>query len=98
NELNAGYSYYSDHSRPFTQLPAGTVRVGTDFTDGRTGLSSLTFGGGDGNYYEQSWNGEATNELSWISRNGNHKLKVGGGLTQRGSNYFYFPESPLLGK
>jgi hypothetical protein len=97
NELTAGYEYYSDDADPYTLLPGGSVRVGTDFSDGRTGLTSLTFGGGDGDYYEQTSNGEVQNELSWLPSNGKHKVKVGGRLSFNKSNYFYFPGSPLLG-
>ena len=82
---------------PNTLLPSGSVRVGTDFSDGRTGLSSLTFGGGDGDYYEQTSNGELQNELSWLPSNGKHKVKIGGQVSYNRSNYFYFPGSPLLG-
>lgn len=97
NEMTAGYEYYSDDSDPYTQLPTGSVRVGTDFSDGRTGLSSLSFGGGEGDYYERSSNGELQNELSWLPSNGKHKVKFGGRVSFNRSNYFYFPGSPLLG-
>jgi hypothetical protein len=97
NELTVGYNYYADDSDPATLLPAGSVRIGTDFSDGRTGLTSLSFGGGDGNYYEQSSNGEATNELSWLQPSGTHKVKIGGRIGFNRSSYFYFPGNPLLG-
>ena len=97
NELTVGYEYYSDDSYPYTLLPGGSVRVGTDFSDGRTGLTSLNFGGGEGDYYEQTQNGELQNELSWLPSSGKHKVKVGGRLSFNRSNYFYFPGSPLLG-
>lgn len=97
DEMNVGMSFYSDHSNPYTLLPAGSVRVGTDFHDGRTGLTSLTFGGGQGDYYETSSRGSATNELSWLPKNGKHRVKVGGSLSFDQSKYFYFPGSNLLG-
>ena len=97
NEFTGGYNYYSDDSDPYTLLPGGSVRVGTQFSDGRTGLGSLTFGGGDGDYYEQSRGGEAQNELSWLPASGKHKVKIGGRVGFNNSNYFYFPGSPLLG-
>jgi hypothetical protein len=97
NEFTGGFNYYSDDADPFTLLPGGSVRVGTEFSDGRTGLTSLNFGGGDGDFYEQSSGGEAQNELSWFPGNGKHKVKVGGRLSFNNSNYFYFPGSPLLG-
>jgi len=97
NELTVGYNYYADDSDPFTLLPGGSVRVGTDFSDGRTGLTSLSFGGGEGDYYEQTRSGEASNELSWLPQGGKHKVKIGGRVAFNKSNYFYFPGSPLLG-
>ena len=97
NEFTGGYNYYSDDADPYTRLPGGSVRIGTEFSDGRTGLSSLTFGGGEGDYYEQSRSGEAQNELSWLPQSGTHKVKIGGRVAFNRSNYFYFPGSPLLG-
>ncbi|HSA54385.1 MAG TPA: hypothetical protein VLE53_01720, partial [Gemmatimonadaceae bacterium] len=97
NELTAGVSYYTDRSEPFTRLPGGSVRIGSDFSDGRTGLESLSFGGGNGEYYEQTWRGEARHEVSWMPQDGRHRLKLGGELTLHRSNHFYYPGSPLLG-
>ena len=97
NELTAGFEYYSDDSNPYTLLPGGSVRVGTDFSDGRTGLSSLNFGGGEGDYYENTSNAEIQDEVSWLPNSGKHKVKVGGRLSFNRSDYFYFPGSPLLG-
>jgi hypothetical protein len=97
NEMNASVSTYSDHSDPFTLLPSASVRVGTDFSDGRTGLAALTFGGGSGEYYETSMYGEVSNELSWLPKSGAHKLKIGGRLAFDRSKFFFFPESNLLG-
>jgi hypothetical protein len=97
NEMSAGMNYYSDHSDPYTQLPGGSVRVGTDFDDGRTGLTTLTFGGGSGQYYERSIYSQVQDELSWLPRSGVHKVKVGGQLSFEQSRYFYFPGSSLLG-
>jgi hypothetical protein len=97
NEFTGGFEYYADDADPYTSLPGGTVRIGTQFADGRTGLSSLTFGGGEGDYYEQTRNGEASNEISWLPASGKHKVKVGGRVSFNRSNYFYFPGSPLLG-
>jgi hypothetical protein len=98
NEFTAGWNYYADDSDPYTLLPGGSVRVGTEFSDGRTGLSSLTFGGGEGDYYEQTRSGEASNELSWLPQDGRHKVKVGGRVAFHSSDYFFFPGSPLLGR
>jgi hypothetical protein len=98
NEMTAGLNYYTDDSDPFTLLPSGSVRIGTDFSDGRTGFSSLTFGGGNGHYYEKTWSGELINEVSWIPGTGDHRVKFGGRIRFNRSNHFYYPGSPLLGE
>ncbi|HEY9227997.1 MAG TPA: hypothetical protein VIP11_15175, partial [Gemmatimonadaceae bacterium] len=97
NELTMSLNYYRDHSDPFTNLPSGTVRVGTDFGDGRAGFTSLAFAGGQGSYYERSLYGELIDELSWLPKSGAHKLKVGGRLAFDRSKYYFFPSSNLLG-
>jgi hypothetical protein len=97
NELSAGGNYYSDHQDPFTRMPAGAVRVGTDFDDGRTGLTTLTFGGGQGEYFERSVYSTVQDELSWLPKSGVHKVKIGGSQSFEQSRYFFFPGSNLLG-
>ncbi|HYV99373.1 MAG TPA: carboxypeptidase regulatory-like domain-containing protein [Gemmatimonadaceae bacterium] len=97
DELSFNVNHYADHSDPFMTLPSGSVRIGTEFSDGRTGLSSLGFGGGQGNYYESTNSGDVTNEFSWLPKSGKHKVKAGGRLAFDDSRYFYFPTSNLLG-
>jgi hypothetical protein len=97
NELTVSGNIYTDHSDPYTNMPAGSVRVGTEFDDGRTGFTNLRFGGGEGNYYEYSTYGEAINELSWLPKNGAHKLKIGGRIAFDRSKYYFYPGSSLLG-
>jgi hypothetical protein len=97
NELSAGGNYYSDHQTPYSTMPAGSVRVGTDFDDGRTGLTTLNFGGGQGQYFERSAYSTIQDELSWLPKSGVHKVKIGGSQSFEQSRYFYFPGSNLLG-
>lgn len=97
NNFTTGASFRRDHSDPFTLLPGGSVRVGTDFSDGRTALQTLSFGGGNGARYQNSWSGEATDEISWIPAGGKHRIKVGGRLGFNRSRNFDFAGSPLLG-
>ena len=97
DELSLSFNRYSDHSNPYTLLPGGSVRIGTAYSDGRTGFASLGFGGGSGNYYETSPSGQITDELSWLPTNGKHKLKLGGSFGFEQSKYFYFSGSSLLG-
>jgi hypothetical protein len=65
-------------SRPYLVAPAGRVQVVSDFDDGSRGVSTLTFGG-NGALPQDVDNDqlEATNELSWISNDGAHRLKLG---------------------
>jgi hypothetical protein len=97
NELTSSVNIYTDHSDPFTNIPSASVRVGTDFSDGRTGFGTLGFGGGSGTYYEYSVYGELIDELSWLPKSGAHKLKVGGRLSFDRSKFYFFPSSSLLG-
>ncbi|HEX7123033.1 MAG TPA: carboxypeptidase regulatory-like domain-containing protein, partial [Gemmatimonadaceae bacterium] len=97
NETTAGFSYESGESAPFTRIPSGSVRIGTDFSDGRTGLETLEFGGGDDEEYERVWQGEAQHEISWIPADGSHRVKLGGQLTWQRRNAFNF-SGPLFGR
>jgi hypothetical protein len=97
NELTASSNIYTDHSDPYTNLPSASVRVGTDFRDGRTGIGTLGFGGGSGTYYEYSVYGELIDELSWLPKSGTHKLKIGGRFSFDRSKYYFFPQNSLLG-
>lgn len=66
-------------TRPYLVAPSGRVQVVSDFDDGSRGVSALTFGG-NGALPQDIANDqlEATNELSWISNDGAHRLKLGG--------------------
>ncbi|GLC25601.1 carboxypeptidase regulatory-like domain-containing protein [Roseisolibacter agri] len=64
---------------PYVALPASRVRVTSDLGDGTTGLSTLSFGGNPGlNNDDQTDYVEGTNELSWASMGGAHRVKLGG--------------------
>jgi hypothetical protein len=66
-------------SRPYLIAPAGRVQVISDFDDGTRSVSALTFGG-NGALPQDIENDqiEATNEVSWISNDGAHRVKLGG--------------------
>src|SRR5690606_25994621 len=97
NETTAGFGYESEESGPFSRLPAGSVRIGTDFSDGRTGLETLRFGGGSGEEFERVWRGEAQHEVSWLPADGRHRLKVGGQVAWERRNSFDV-SGPLFGR
>jgi hypothetical protein len=98
NELTTSFNHFHDHNDPYLGLPSASVRIGTVYDDGRTGIGSLQFGGGSGTYYERSERIEAQDEISWLPKDGSHKLKVGGRIGSERSTYYFFPESPLLGR
>ncbi len=78
NELRAYRSSSISTSPLETALPAGRVQVVSDLDDLR-GATNLTFGGLPGLPQRSSGSGfEATNELSLISANGAHRIKLGG--------------------
>ncbi len=78
NEFRAYRSSSTSSSPLETALPAGRVQVVSDLDDVR-GATNLTFGGLPGLPQRSSGSGfEATNELSLISGNGAHRIKLGG--------------------
>lgn len=77
DELTSAINYSRNSSDPFLQLPSATVRVGTVFEDGHTGLSSVQFGGGGGVNRNRSTEWSTNNEFSWVSPNSKHRLKFG---------------------
>ena len=79
NELRAYGSLDQRDTDPYIQLPGGRVRVRSVLPDGVTSTTSLEFGGNAG--LPQSVDNsqlELTDELSWISPGGAHRLKIGG--------------------
>ncbi len=78
NEFRIYGAIDSRDSRPYLIAPAGRVQVVSDFADGTTGVSSLTFGGNGALPQDlQSDQIETTNELSWISQDAAHRVKLG---------------------
>ena len=65
-------------TRPYLLTPAGRVQVVSDFDDGSRSVSALSFGG-NGALPQDIENDqlEATNELSYISQDGRHRVKLG---------------------
>lgn len=78
NELR-GYASKDDrNSNPYVTLPGGRVRVTSDLNDGTRGVTSFNFGAnaslpnsGTGSTFE------GTDELSWLSPGGAHRVKLG---------------------
>jgi len=79
NELKVYSSLDKREATGFSTLPFGRVQVVSALDGGAQGISSLTFGGNPGFPQNGTTNTvEATNELSWLSSGGAHRVKLGG--------------------
>jgi hypothetical protein len=64
---------------PYLSIPASRVRVTSDLGEGTSGVSTLSFGGNPSlNNDDQTDYLEGTEELSWASPGGGHRVKLGG--------------------
>ena len=77
DELSSNINVNHNNGNPFVTMPSGSVRVGTVFDDGHTGLSSVRFGGGSGVNRNSSYDWNVTNEFSWVPGSGKHRFKIG---------------------
>lgn len=77
DELSSTLNYSHFANDPFVQLPGASVRIGTVFDDGHTGIGSVRFGGGSGVNRSTSYDWETRNEFSWVPGTGTHRVKIG---------------------
>lgn len=78
NEARAYFSTSARETDAAITLPQGRVQLAGVLADGRQAVSTLVFGGNPSSPQESSDRGvEATNELSWMSPNGGHRMKLG---------------------
>jgi hypothetical protein len=78
NEAKAYVSRNENRSDPFLLLPAGRVQVASLLDDGTQGVSTLLFGGNAGLPSRgRTTTLEVTEEISWISPRGAHRVKLG---------------------
>jgi len=78
DEMNMAVERNTSDVSPYVALPHGSVRVGSDFADGRDGLTQLDFGGGTtgiSRSRNDSW--QVTNALHWVPRESRHAVTVG---------------------
>lgn len=76
NDTRVSVSHGSDDSRPYLVIPNGNTLIGTTFPSGSLGLSSFAFGGGEGRSQTSTTGVEFSNETSWLSLDGKHRLKL----------------------
>lgn len=88
DELGVSLNHQSSHGEPYLSIPGGSVRIGTEFSDGRTGLTSLNFGGGGGLSRNASSGYSLRNELSLLTPTSKHKIKVGQQVTYSASTSY----------
>ena len=76
-ETSVGTNTSSVDASPFLLLPAGRVRVNSTFDDGSNGVTTLSFGGNQGqNSLQRTLAANFMNQLSWFSDNSAHRLKL----------------------
>ncbi|HEX6575983.1 MAG TPA: carboxypeptidase regulatory-like domain-containing protein [Gemmatimonadaceae bacterium] len=86
NELRAYRSVDSRSTDPYVHVPSGRVVVASNLPDGSLGVSTLQFGINAGLPQEsRSFLTELSDEISRVSRNGAHRIKLGGLLNQERS-------------
>ena len=86
NELRAYRSVDSRNADPYLRVPSGRVVVASNLPDGSLGVSTLQFGVNPGLPQEsKSYLTELSDELSRVSKNGAHRIKLGGLLNQERS-------------
>ncbi|MEW5917350.1 MAG: hypothetical protein AB1762_13135, partial [Gemmatimonadota bacterium] len=79
NELKVYAATDRRTGRPLLVMPAGRVQVSSQLDGGETGIATLVFGGNTGLPQDgETRTLEATNEVSWLTDDGNHRFKLGG--------------------
>jgi hypothetical protein len=77
SETTFGVSGSRTWATPYLQMPGGIVRVNSLFPDGTSGVQTLSFGGSQALNNTQTTNTENfLNQLSWVSTNNKHRLKM----------------------
>ena len=83
NELRAYSSVDSRNTDPYLRVPSGRVTVASDLPDGSLGVSTLQFGVNPSLPQEsRSRLTEISDEISRVSRNASHRIKLGGLLNE----------------
>ncbi len=86
NELRAYRSGDSRNTDPYLRVPSGRVTVASILPDGSLGVSTLQFGVNPSLPQEsKSRLTELSDEISRVSRNGSHRIKLGGLLNEEKS-------------
>jgi hypothetical protein len=77
SETTLGVSGSRTNATPYLLLPGGLVRVNSTFDDGTSGVQTLQFGGSQAlNSTQTTSTVNFLNQLSWVSTNNKHRLKL----------------------
>jgi Carboxypeptidase regulatory-like domain len=77
SETSFGVSSSRIAATPYLLMPGGLVRVTSIFDDGSSGVQNLSFGGSQALNSTQTTNSENfLNQLSWVSVNNKHRIKL----------------------
>jgi Carboxypeptidase regulatory-like domain len=77
SETSLGVSASRAEATPYLLLPGGLVRVNSTFADGTSGVQNLLFGGSQSLNSTQTTNTvNFLNQLSWVSINNKHRIKL----------------------
>jgi hypothetical protein len=87
SETSLGVSASRAESTPYLLMPGGFVRVNSTLDDGTSGVQTLQFGGSQGLNSVQTTNTvNFLNQLSWVSTNNKHRLKLTSELRRDGAS------------
>ena len=75
-ETNLGVSLNGSEMNPFLRMPAGSVRVSSDFGGSSPVVRNIGFGGNQGRQSSSTISPSFMNTLSWFSRNNKHRIKM----------------------
>jgi hypothetical protein len=96
SETTVGINGNRDYGSAYAALPNASVLVNSTFADGTSGVRNVAFGGNPNLGTSNTTIGvNATNQLSWFSRNNKHRIKLASELRQ--VNYNQDQTSNLLG-
>jgi hypothetical protein len=77
SETSFGLSGSRTEATPYLLMPGGIVRVNSVLPDGTSGVQTLSFGGSQALNSTQTTNTQNfLNQLSWVSLNNKHRLKL----------------------
>jgi hypothetical protein len=77
SETATGVSFSRAYDDPYLDMPAGRVRVNSEFDEGGSGVQTLTFGGSPGVQSDTRTLGATLqNNLSWFDAGNRHRIKL----------------------